>query len=279
MNTKKTTRILSKQTSQNPSPSSLKPKFLLRSLKVTDHTEPIFKKVCVKRVYLKRILDERESNRTNLEAAYKPFKHNKLPKSLKQIKVSSLSRSYLQECLKYSKNIKNFSLNSDSPHTKVINILNILKKLPATVQSLRIDLVKSDSTAENSNLHKIAKSIRRLPNLQHFQRWCLLDQDKDNNYIPRELRNYSQTALRLRKLDKIVYSLGSEEQKGFQQTMRKGLKFPGINGLKIYLSSAELSDSDSSGILPFLEKILVRRRTLFYFTELDLILNRIRANI
>jgi len=119
------------------------------------------------------------------------------------------------------------------------NIALAIKRLPVQVQSLKLKVTKTGPVVQKG-LFNIAKAIRRLPNLQHFERNYQLDTTKD--FVEEELRAYNQSVSRLENLKMVHYSLGPNEQLGFQKIMKKGVKQPEISGLRVYLSANELPD-------------------------------------
>jgi len=62
-------------------------------------------------------------------------------------------------------------------------------------------------------------------------------------HLPRELKAYSESALRLKKLKKLVFQLSDGEQKEFQKIMSsKNGMYPGITTLKINLQGGSFPD-------------------------------------
>jgi len=100
------------------------------------------------------------------------------------------------------------------------------------MQNIRLDIVR-DRKVPYQHFIKLAKSIRVLKNLESFHRNFVLESRRP--HLSRELKAYSQSTLRLKKLKKFVFQLSDAEQAQFQKTMRKNRKYPGITGLKINL--------------------------------------------
>jgi len=232
--------INSKKTTQRPPPPPFR--FLLRNLRSCKNTKTAFQQVCIKRLYIKGLFDKRKTNPASEidDTIYRPFKNNKLFKTLQNVQISSLCHSYTYESLKASKNIKKFTIETTSPETELEDITLTLKKLPPSVRSISL-LVAKDDPITNQSLQQIAKSILRFPNLEHFYRSYQLDNKTDHQ---KELRIYNHSASRLPSLKTITLSMGTNEQSSFQKFMKKGLINPGIHGLNLYLTVTELPHNE-----------------------------------
>jgi len=230
--------VTTKRNSTQPSLPRRPPyRFLTRNLRDFGSNYQVFQKIFIKRLYLNKLIDDRDESLTPEEIPYPPFKHNKLLKTLKYIQVPSVHKSYVHESLKNAKNLKGFGVDSYSNDTSLAKIAFYLKKLPKETQIISLQIFKDDPVP-NRDFYKIAKSIRILRKLENFYRWFMLENNR--THVPRELRTYNQSVSRLKKMKKVVYQIGSNEQPGFQRAMRRGFVYPQITGIKIFLSAEEL---------------------------------------
>jgi len=261
--TKKT--ILPLPASQRPlPPSSLHPeptsnpnripyKFLTRNLIFSKEADLSIKLVRVKRFYLKSYLHSSNKKKqenemipasSHNERFLKRLPTDKIFKTLKNININAVCSSYIQKRLKNSKSIKSLYIDSDHPWTMMSQIALLMKRLPAQIQNIHLNIHKIVTPLYNKLFYKIAKSLRRLPNLQSFHRWFTWDLKRNRRHVSKELQIYDNAVSRLPKINKTMYCFGPNEQSGFQKTMRRGQVFDNINGLRITLTSRELSDYD-----------------------------------
>ena len=238
MNSRKT-----RVSKNNPTQKQRAPyKFILRNLQAFNNFLTSLQQVRAKRLYLKKMIDERERETDSKEILYKPFKSNKVLKTLTNVQLSSYLHPYAQETLKSSKRIKEFRICSFTDETEMNKIAICIKRLPATVELLRVNAVKRDLMTTTKNFYKIAKYIRRLPKLQDFHRWLLLETERKRNHVSKELRFYDQSLSRLKRMKNFMYSLGHNEIFCLQRTMRKGEVYPRISGLKMFFTADEVPD-------------------------------------
>jgi len=186
----------------------------------------------MKRLYLKKILDKRRRGSDPDEKPYRPFKKNKLFKTLRSVKIPCIHKSYAFESLKSSKLLRSFSVDACSDNPSLQKVALYIKRFPITMQSLRLDIVR-DRQVPFQHFIRVAKLIRRIKNLEFFHRYFVLESRRP--HLPGELKAYSQSTLRLNKLRKFVFQLSDQEQTQFQKTMGKNRKYPGITALKINL--------------------------------------------
>jgi len=181
-------------------------KFLTRNLEITPRHEQVLQKICIKRLYLRKFIDVRDEHRGCKEIVYRSFKNNKLFKTLISVKIPCISQSYAHESLKYSKNRRKISIDLLTEDVRIDLIIRYLKKLPVTTHSINISFMKN-GPIENQDFNRIAKSIRHLPKLQFFHRTFMLGTTRPRNHVQKEMRMYSQSALRLKNMNKIMYSM------------------------------------------------------------------------
>ena len=216
------------------------PQFLLRNLRISDENAQVLLKLRLKRLYLKKLIDNRvETYGRTYELVYRFFKNNKLLKAIKHAQIPVICKVHAHEALKSSKNLKKFSINADDEDTNIAKITFYLKKLPPKVQTISLVLSKFGDVAPK-DLYNIAKSLRRLRKLQSFHRCYFLEDNRNNTYITKELHTYSKSVSRLKNLDRIVYTVGGDEQPGFQRAMRRDIEYPGITELQMRLSANQL---------------------------------------
>jgi len=195
-----------------------------------------FKKICIKGLYICKLIDERDydSDDAEEELVYKSVKNKKLFKTLKYAGIPSACRSHIHESFKYSKNLKSLYLSSYIDETSMSRVAFSIRRLPKNAQIIRLRLMKGDHVA-NPDIYKIAKSIRVLRQLKYFYRWYALE-DTTRKQVPKELRTFDQSVSRLKNMDKIIYNVHENERLGLQRAMSRGSMYPGITGLKVCLS-------------------------------------------
>ena len=216
------------------------PQFLLRNVKISDENAQVLLKIRLKRLYLKKVIDNRiDTDRRTYELVYRFFKNNRLLKAVKSLQIPVIRQLYAYETLKSSKNLKKFSINADDEDTNLAKIAFYLKRLPPDVQTITLYLSRFDDIIPK-DLYNIAKSLRRLRKLQYFYRCYFLENNINKTYITKELHTYSKSVSRLKNLDKVVYIVGRDEQPGFQRAMRRDIKYPGITELQMRLSASQL---------------------------------------
>jgi len=242
MNSQTTTKIIPKQSF----PSSKKDKFLTRNLQISYSNQlPLrpLRQVLIKRVYLKKFIDERYDEDNLNEQVYRLFKSNKLLKTLKHMQLAGLSSSYGQEMLKNAKSLKSLSMQGNSDPISLRRILLTLKRLPPLkIQQIKFDITRPHLPPCNKDLYNLAKCVRRLPRLQSFKRWFCFTTSKIQNYVSKELETYNKAASRLKNMKKMKFFADNDDLFGLQTAMRGNRRFPKIDGLRIFLSDDELPD-------------------------------------
>ncbi len=234
---KKTVRKSHKMTGSGP-PNRGPYNFLMRNLNINNQNEICLKKICAKRLYIKNFTGERDDLRGGKMKSYKPYRNNKIFKTLINVEIPSITHSYAYETFKNSKNIKRFNLNLMTEDLKLSKITPFIKRLPTQTKILSLDLLKYGSV-KNKHLFRIAKSIRHLPQLQSFKRSYFFDQ-LYRSHIQRDLRILNRSASILKRLNQVTYVLSRGEQQSFQRTMRNAREsYPGITGLEVKISPEE----------------------------------------
>jgi len=221
-----------------PSPKAVQKihyKFMTRTLRADHTNDLIFKKICSKRLYLKNIIDHREKDFGSEERVYRLFKNTKAFRTLKNIQIPCISRSYISENLKYSRHLKSFTIEPLFDNIIFSHLPRYIKRLPRNIQKINLDCYAHNSVT-NKDFYNIAKSLRCLHKLQYFNRHYQMSNPPDRNHVQRELRTYSQSVSRLQNVNRIGYSLGIGEEQSFQRAVRKGIIYPGITELQMCLS-------------------------------------------
>jgi len=214
-------------------------KFMTRSLSGSNQTYLSLKQVCVKRIFLKNLI-EKNFKASSPEIIYQSFKNKKIWKILKTASLSSVSRASTIETLKHSKTIKKFQVNSNigSANPELNQLLPFLKRLSSRVQFLLMNVEPSPRIS-----YEIARNISRFPKLRYLSRDCrhMLGADRKGSHVTEDLRLYNQTASRLGHMKRLNYIVGSNELLGLQEGMGQGLIYKNIQGLEISLMPQEFN--------------------------------------
>ena len=223
----------------NPKPKHLPPppayKFLARNLGFQNDHTAIFKKVSLKRLYLRKLLDRREPFSFK-ETCYRPYKNNKLFKTLRQVQIPSFNQSHVYEALKNCKNVNIIILNLTTEDAKIEKTAHFAKRLPSTIKIISLEVLEFGGKTAKKDFCVLAKSIRYLSKLESIHRSCLFSHERKVNNVSKELGIYSKTASRLKNLKEVTYCVQGTDNLGFQRATRKGNTFPGITGLDVSLS-------------------------------------------
>ena len=216
-------------------------KFLTRNLKMTCEECEDFKRVCIKRLYLKKIAHESGPKAASQEIVYRPTINHKIFKTLKHVHLPSLDNpAYVHQKFKNAKNLKILHVDSYFVREKGLEKFAFyIKKLPINIQVINLDVSKGEHKVRK-DYYDIAKSIRYLPKLQAFRRYFYFDSQQ--RHVEKEMMTYSQSASRLKNMKELVYDFEFFEQSGFQRAMRRGLVYPRITGLKMYMNEHYLAD-------------------------------------
>ena len=209
--------------------------FLTRNLKVFYEDSIAFNQICIKRLYLRNLIDERYVDQDPNGINYKDFKHNKLLKTLRNIQISSTHKTDIHESLKNSKNLKIFSIDSMSEKTKLNAIAFYIKRLSSTnIRTIKIHLMK-ENEKNLQGYSQVAKCLRYFPKLENFYRRYRIDSE-NQLHVQRELLILNKSVRRLSKMKQLTYSVGDAEQAVFQRVMRRDFTYPNITGLEMFLS-------------------------------------------
>ena len=151
----------SKPTTTTTSPRPYK--FLTRNLNISDENGNVFQKVCLKRVYLKKIIDKRRRGSDPDEKVYRPFKKNKLFKALTAVQIPCIHQSYAHESFKSSKLLKSFYVDACSDNPSLQKVALYISK-DSLLQSKILDLKSSEIALY------LIKAFISLQNLFEFSR-------------------------------------------------------------------------------------------------------------
>ena len=227
----------------NPSQRSPPPpyKFLARNIKIRTNDLLVFKKIYLKGLCLRKLLDER-SYPSGLKEI-RSNKNRKLFKTLLQAQISSTAHSYALESLKASKNVHTIILNIKIQGAKMDRVALFLKQLPPRIQALCLDIDIYGHFAEKDRI-AAARLIRYFRQLEYFSLSTSSPNRPKMYRVSKELKVYRKSISRLKKLKQTAYYVNATDLMSFQKIMRRNEIHHEVTRLHINLQGCELVSFD-----------------------------------
>jgi len=209
---------------------------LRRTLRLDQTNPTILKQINVKRLHLRRILEETNlRGHTSYELQKLRYLKPHLLKSLTHLHISSFARYYWLQNLKNSKKLKELRTDPND-QSKVTIIIQYLKHLPPTIKSIGLSILEG---LNPKHIRTIYKLLRVQCSLKSYQQFFLLANEAFKNHTEEEFDLIRKHVPRLTNLKDFEYQQNISDQLGFQAVLRKDDQYPWITKLKVYIGGAE----------------------------------------
>ncbi len=209
---------------------------LRRTLRLDQTNPTILKQINVKRLHLRKILEE-TNLRGHTSYELQKLRHLKpqILKSLTHLHISCFARYYWLQNLKNSKKLQEVKTDPNDK-SKVSIIIQYLKHIPPTIKSIGLSILEGLTPKDICTIYKL---LRVQCSLKSYQQFFLLANEAFKKNTEEEFSLIRKHVPRLTNLKEFEYQQNISDQLGFQAVLKKDDQYPWITKLKVYIGGAE----------------------------------------